>query len=406
LYVIHKGYVKEGIIMDKEILKLVKEKFMEKFNADEKEIQLFFTPGRVNIIGEHIDYNGGFVFPCALDFGTYAAVRKRQDRKVKFASLNLELEVETNLDNNNYLEEDNWANYPKGVIKMYEELGHRVPGFEILYYGTIPNGSGLSSSASLEVLTATVINQLSGGGENMIELVKLSQKAENDFIGVQCGIMDQFAVGMGKEDHAILLNCDTLEYEYAPFKLKGIKIVIGNTKKQRGLAESKYNERRKECDEAVDMLKKEVDIDYLCDLDMETFNQHKHVINNETFLKRAEHAVAENERVKACVKALQNNKLEEVGRLMDASHDSLRDLYEVTGTELDTMVEEARKIEGVLGARMTGAGFGGCTVALVKEESVDRFIQEVGRNYEKRTGLKPEFYIAGVGQGAHEVEVK
>ena len=238
----------------------------------------------------------------------------------------------------------------------------------------------------------------------MVELVKISQKAENQFVGVNCGIMDQFAVGMGKEDHAILLNCDTLEYKYAPFKLDGVKIVIGNTKKRRGLADSKYNERRGECDYALAKLQQELDINYLCDLDLATFEAHAHLIDNELAKNRARHAVAENERVKECMNALNERDLNKVGQLLNASHVSLRDLYEVTGVELDTMVEEAWKINGTLGARMTGAGFGGCTVALVKEEAVETFIKEVGKNYEARTGLTPEFYVAGVGQGSHEVK--
>ena len=238
----------------------------------------------------------------------------------------------------------------------------------------------------------------------MVELVKLSQKAENEFVGVNCGIMDQFAVGMGKEDHAILLNCDTLEYSYAPFKLSGVKIVIGNTKKRRGLADSKYNERRGECDYALKKLQSKLNIEYLCDLDNETFEESAHLIDQDLPRKRARHAVAENQRVKACMEALSKGDLTEVGKLLNASHESLRDLYEVTGAELDAMVEEAWKIDGTIGARMTGAGFGGCTVALVREDAVETFIDEVGKNYELRTGLTPEFYVAGVGDGSHEVK--
>lgn len=390
--------------MQKDVLKNVKVNFMEKFGGKDDEVRLFFTPGRVNIIGEHIDYNGGLVFPCALDFGTYAAVRVRDDRTVKFATMNFDLEVSVNLDSNEYRKEDDWTNYPKGVIKMYEELGHKVPGFEVLFYGTIPNGSGLSSSASLEVLTATIIDALVEGNVDMVDLVKISQKAENEFVGVNCGIMDQFAVGMGKEDHAILLNCDTLEYDYAPFKLDGVKIVIGNTKKRRGLADSKYNERRSECDYALAKLQEKLDINYLCDLDQVAFDANADLIDNEVARDRAKHAVYENDRVKACMDALNKGDIETVGQLLNQSHVSLRDLYEVTGVELDTMVEEAWKIDGTIGARMTGAGFGGCTVALVKEEAVDTFIEEVGKNYEAKTGLKPEFYVAGVGEGSHEVK--
>ncbi len=398
------GRKKEKRKVQKDVLNNVKNEFMKRTGADEKDIRLFFTPGRVNIIGEHIDYNGGLVFPCALDFGTYAAVRVREDRRVKFSTLNFDLEVEVDLDDNVYREEDDWTNYPKGVIKMYEDQYGNVPGFEVLYYGNIPNGSGLSSSASLEVLTGTIINSLSGKGVDMVEIVKLSQKAENQFVGVNCGIMDQFAVGMGKKDHAILLNCDTLDYEYAPFKLDGVKIVIGNTKKRRGLADSKYNERRGECDYALAKLQSKLDINYLCDLDNESFEANAYLIDTEVARNRARHAVSENERVKACMKALKDGDILKVGSLLNESHRSLRDLYEVTGFELDTMVEEAWKLEACIGARMTGAGFGGCIVALVEEEAVDTFIENVEKNYRERTGLTPEFYVAGVGDGSHEVK--
>jgi galactokinase len=389
--------------MQKQMMENVKNEFVNRY-GEGSNIRAFFTPGRVNIIGEHIDYNGGFVFPCALDFGTYAVVRKRNDRKARFATMNFDLEVIVDLDNIVYDEAHDWVNYPKGVIKMYEEIGPKVPGFDVLYYGDIPNGSGLSSSASLEVLTATMINVLAGGDIAPIQLVQLSQKAENEFVGVNCGIMDQFAVGMGKEDHAILLDCNTLEYQYVPFKLDGVKIVIANTKKRRGLADSKYNERRSECEEALHDLQDVLKIDHLCDLDEATFDQHAEHINNPIARNRAQHAVYENQRVLKCVDALKKGDLETVGDLLYASHDSLRDLYEVTGEELDIMVEEAKKISGVLGSRMTGAGFGGCTVSLVEDEQVDGFIKNVGENYQKRTNLEPEFYVANVGQGAYEVK--
>ena len=390
-------------MMKKQTMEHVKKEFIKRY-TEGGDIRTFFTPGRVNIIGEHIDYNGGFVFPCALDFGTYAVVRKRKDRKAKFATMNFELEVTVDLDNIIYDASDDWVNYPKGVIKMYEELGPQVPGFEVLYYGDIPNGSGLSSSASLEVLTATFINALAEGKIDPLQRVQLSQKAENQFVGVNCGIMDQFAVGMGKENKAMLLDCNTLDYKYVPFELEGIKIVIANTKKRRGLADSKYNERRSECEEALKDLQEALKIDYLCDLDQKTFDQYAKKISNPIARRRAQHAVYENQRVLQCVDALQSNDLDRVGQLLYASHDSLRDLYEVTGVELDIMVEEAEKIPGVLGSRMTGAGFGGCTVSLVEEKQVDVFIKNVGENYQKRTQLEPEFYVANVGQGAYEVK--
>jgi galactokinase len=380
------------------------EKFVEMYGGEASTVQTFFAPGRVNLIGEHIDYNGGYVFPCALDFGTYAVVRKREDNTVRFATLNFDLKVTIDINDITYIEEHGWTNYPKGVIKEFINQGHEVGGFDILYYGNIPNGSGLSSSASLEVLTAVAINNLYNCQEEMVEIVKMSQKAENEFIGVNCGIMDQFAVGMGKLNNAILLDCGTLEYKYAPLQLNGYKIVIGNTKKRRGLADSKYNERRAECEYALQCLQKELHINNLCDIDTETFEKNKYLIDKEIERNRAQHAVNENVRVKKAVESLNAGDIITFGKLMDASHKSLRDLYEVTGVELDTMVEEAWKIDGTIGARMTGAGFGGCIVSIVNEQCVDTFIQEVGKNYEARTGLKPEFYVANVGNGAGRLD--
>ena len=377
----------------------MKKSFVECYGG-EGEIIEFFSPGRVNLIGEHIDYNGGFVFPCALDFGTYAAVRLRDDNIVNFATLNFDKKVSLNLDSVKYLKEDDWVNYPKGVIHEFQKKGCVVKGFDILYYGNIPNGSGLSSSASLEVLTGVVINELFNGGQSMVDIVLMSQSAENNFVGLNCGVMDQFAVGMGKKDHAILLDCNTLKYDYVPLVLDGVKIIIGNTKKRRGLADSKYNERRSECDRAVLDLNKELNITYLCDLDAKTFEDKKILISDSICRNRAEHAVYENIRTIQAKEALEAGDLTKFGLLMNESHNSLRDLYEVSCNELDVMVEAARKVDGTIGARMTGAGFGGCTVSLVREESVEKFIKSVGDEYEAKTGLKPEFYVAGVGQGA------
>lgn len=367
------------------------------------DIISFFAPGRVNLIGEHIDYNGGYVLPCALDFGTYAVVRIREDSIINFATLNFDRKVVSTINELVYKKEDGWANYPKGVVKEFVDKGYVLKGFDILYYGEIPNGAGLSSSASLEILTGIVVNQLFDLNIDRVEIVKMSQRAENNFVGVNCGIMDQFIIGMGKKDNAILLDCETLEYIYVPLVLENIKIIIGNTKKQRGLSDSKYNERRQECDEAVKELRKKLSIDYLCELSAETFEENKYLINDIIVRRRAEHAVYENIRTIKAKKALEDGDIKKFGVLMNKSHDSLRDLYEVTGDELDIMVEEARKIPGTLGSRMTGAGFGGCTVSLVKEEVVDIFIKEVGDKYKQRTGLSAEFYIGNVGAGAYKV---
>lgn len=385
-------------------LKDVKARFLDTFGSDSEQIYSFHSPGRVNLIGEHTDYNGGYVFPCALSFGTYAVARRRNDDKMVFATTNFDLKVETNINNNKYVKEDEWANYPKGVVDQFLKAGLKIGGFEIMFSGNIPNGSGLSSSASLELAMSVVLNELFNLNQKMIDMVKLSQNAENQFVGLNCGIMDQFAVGMGKKDNAMFLNCRTLDYSYVPIILKDEKIIISNTHKRRGLADSKYNERRAECEQAVKDLKAIIDIECLADLTVEQFEKNKSAIKNTTVMKRAEHVVYENDRTFKAVEMLKAGDIKGFGMLMNSSHNSLRDLYEVTGLELDTLVDEARKIDGTIGSRMTGAGFGGCTVSIVKNNSVDKFIQEVGKNYNIKTGLNAEFYIAEIGDGAKKID--
>lgn len=387
------------------ILKLT-EHFKEIFKQDDN-IESFFSPGRVNLIGEHTDYNGGFVFPCALDFGTYAIVRQREDKNFRMYSENFEDLgiIEFNLDNLVYDKKDDWANYPKGVIKTFLDKGFKIPnGFDVLFFGNIPNGAGLSSSASIEVLTAVILKSLFNLDIDMVEMVKYCQIAENKFIGVNSGIMDQFAVGMGKKDNAILLDCNTLNFTYVPVKLKDMSIVIANTNKKRGLADSKYNERRSSCEEAVAVLNKNgVNIKYLGELTVEEFNKVKHFIKDEEQLKRATHAVTENERAKVAVEFLKKDDIKTFGELMNKSHISLKDDYEVTGLELDSLVEAAWEEVGTVGARMTGAGFGGCTVSIVKNSEVDNFIKNVGKKYKEKTGLEASFYIANIGDGARKL---
>lgn len=387
------------------IIKLT-EHFKEIFKQDDN-IESFFSPGRVNLIGEHTDYNGGFVFPCALDFGTYAIVRQREDKNFRMYSENFEDlgVIEFNLDNLVYDKKDDWANYPKGVIKTFLDKGFKIPnGFDVLFFGNIPNGAGLSSSASIEVLTAVILKSLFNLDIDMVEMVKYCQIAENKFIGVNSGIMDQFAVGMGKKDNAILLDCNTLNFTYVPVKLKDMSIVIANTNKKRGLADSKYNERRSSCEEAVAVLNKNgVNIKYLGELTVEEFNKVKHFIKDEEQLKRATHAVTENERAKVAVEFLKKDDIKTFGELMNKSHISLRDDYEVTGLELDSLVEAAWEEVGTVGARMTGAGFGGCTVSIVKNSEVDNFIKNVGKKYKEKTGLEASFYIANIGDGARKL---
>ena len=386
------------------MLEKLYDKFKELFGYEAES--KFFSPGRVNLIGEHTDYNGGHVFPCAIHRGTYALVKKRDDKKFRMYSENFENLgiIEFLLDNLVNEKKHKWVNYPKGVVKMFIEAGYKIDsGFDVLFYGNIPNGSGLSSSASIEIVTSIILKDLYNLDIDMVEMVKLSQKAENQFIGVNSGIMDQFAVGMGKKDNAILLDCNTLKYSYAPVILKDEVLVIGNTNKKRGLADSKYNERRAECEEALKDLQKELDIQSLGELSIEEFNKSEKLIKNEINRKRAKHAVYENQRTIKAQKELMEGNLKEFGRLMNESHVSLRDDYEVTGIELDTMVEIAWNQEGVIGSRMTGAGFGGCTISIVKKDAVDKFIENVGKEYKERVGLDADFYVVNISDGAKKL---
>lgn len=375
--------------------------------GDTKGARIFFAPGRVNLIGEHTDYNGGHVFPCALTIGTYGVVRKISEKVFRFYSWNFkELGVvEIPMDSLVYREEDGWTNYPKGVIEMFRQEGMVADsGFEIFVYGNIPNRSGLSSSASLEVLTGEVLRELYDFEIDNLHIALLGQKAENIFNGVNCGIMDQFAIAMGKKDHAMFLNTATLEFEYAPIELKYQRIVIACTNKKRGLADSKYNERREECELALKQLQTVVDIETLGDLTNEEFDKYQSAITDEIQLRRARHAVRENQRTIQAVEALKKNDLKTFGQLMNESHKSLRDDYEVTGKELDTLVESAWKQKGVLGARMTGAGFGGCTVNIVEENCIEQFIETVGKEYEEKIGYKADFYVVAIGDGPRELQ--
>lgn len=386
------------------MLEKLYDKFKELFGYEAES--KFFSPGRVNLIGEHTDYNGGHVFPCAIHRGTYALVKKRDDKKFRMYSENFENLgiIEFLLDNLVNEKEHKWVNYPKGVVKMFIEAGYKIDsGFDVLFYGNIPNGSGLSSSASIEIVTSIILKDLYNLDIDMVEMVKLSQKAENQFIGVNSGIMDQFAVGMGKKDNAILLDCNTLKYSYAPVILKDEVLVIGNTNKKRGLADSKYNERRAECEEALKDLQKELDIQSLGELSVEEFNKSEKLIKNEINRKRAKHAIYENQRTIKAQKELMEGNLKEFGRLMNESHVSLRDDYEVTGIELDTMVEIAWNQEGVIGSRMTGAGFGGCTISIVKKDAVDKFIENVGKEYKEKVGLDADFYVVNISDGAKKL---
>lgn len=381
------------------------DEFTKVFGAD-GEIRVFFAPGRVNLIGEHTDYNGGHVFPCALTIGTYMVIRQRQDELIRLYSMNFEsLGIkEVSLDKIEETEDLAWTAYPLGIVWSLKQKGYIVEnGFDVLFFGNIPNGSGLSSSASIEVVTTYGLSTMLSFGISNVEIAKLCQFSENEFNKVNCGIMDQFAVAMGKENHAIYLDTATLDYSYAPIQLDDEKIVIMNTCKRRELGDSKYNERRSECQEALARLQTVCKIESLGDLTIEEFEEKKSAIEDPILTKRAKHAVYENQRTIQAVKALKDKDLEYFGKLMIQSHDSLRDDYEVTGIELDTLVEETLKCDGVVGARMTGAGFGGCAVSIVKNDCVDAVIREVGKQYKEKIGYAADFYVVSVGDGPKEL---
>ena len=366
---------------------------------------IFFSPGRVNLIGEHTDYNGGFVFPCALSFGTYLLISPNDEQKINFRSLNIDAVYSLELTQlTTPLPNKAWANYPMGVIAQFIKRGVSITqGYDILFWGNVPAGAGLSSSAAMEVVTAFAFNELLGTGYDRTELAKIGQAAEHEFAGVMCGIMDQFASAQGQKDHAIYLNCDTLEFDLVPVKVEGIKVVVSNTHSPHHLDSGAYNDRVRQCQLAVEQLNTVRPTQYLAELSQAEFEQVKHAITDETAYRRARHVVGEVQRTKDAVEALQQGNIEKFGELMTQSHVSLRDDYEVTGPQLDALAEAAWKVDGVLGSRMTGGGFGGCTVSLVRDEAIPTFIEQVGAEYTKKTGLKADFYIAEIGDGAHRI---
>ena len=378
----------------------LRQKFKEVYGRDAES--LYFAPGRVNLIGEHIDYNGGRVFPCALSFGTYLLAAKRQDSRMAFTSLNMPYSTVKGKD---ALERKSgeWTDYPLGVVKEFADRGFEPWGYDLLYWGDIPNRAGLSSSASVEVVTAVLLNDLSGAGFDRIELVKMSQHAENDFVGMNCGIMDQFAVGMGRSGFAIALDCATLDYELVPLHIDGYKLVIANSNKHHDLVTSEYNTRRAQCEKALEILRQRYPVDALCALTPEQLEKAADLFSDEILYRRARHAVTENARVNEAIQALRTGDLSRFGRLMNESHHSLKEDYEVTGVEMDVLAEEAQGLDGVLGSRITGGGFGGCTVSLVREDAVDAFVRRLGEIYTGKVGLRAEFYIADIGDGARKI---
>lgn len=391
--------------------KELKKKFCELYGGSEEELRIFAGPGRVNLIGEHIDYCGGFVFPAALSLDSTVIARVNKDNVLRAAATDLSVKVEVSLDNLISGKALSWGNYQAGVAYMLQNAGYKLVGVDLLFHDTVPLGSGLSSSAAIELATAVALvtlgNEAHGINKpvDLVEMAVLSQKTENEFCGVNCGIMDQFASAMGKKEHAILLDCSTLKYEYLPLKLGDYKIVLGNTRKKRSLGESKYNERVAECAAGLEILKKYLpEKNNLCSISVEEFERYKGKILDETIRKRVTHVIYENDRVLKAVEALRKNDLPGLGRLLVEANTSIRDLYQVTGRELDVMTAEAMKVDGVLGARMTGAGFGGCTVNIVQEDMIGRFMEQVGKNYREQTGIDPQFYVSDIGDGAREIK--
>ena len=386
------------MLTENKIFNQLTEKFKKNFD-NTKELIYLRAPGRVNLIGEHTDYNNGFVFPSAINLEIYGVAGKRNDSLIQAYSLDFE-EMKS-FDINQEIEKENsWLDYIKGVIKELKNEGEIESGANIIFKSTLPVGSGLSSSAAFELINAQLFSNLNSVEISKKDLALLCQRAENKFVGVNCGIMDQFAIALSKEDSALFLDTMTLDYETVSLNLSEYKIMIGNTNKPRTLADSAYNERRQECETAVRILQGSNNkIESLRDADIKMLEENKSQFSQNIY-QRAKHVITENKRVIDSVTALKENNLKKFGELMVESHKSLKDLYEVSCKELDVMVEEALKIDGVLGSRMTGAGFGGCTVSIVRNNKLDMFINTVGKNYEERTSLKPEFYTVTAVDGA------
>ena len=388
----------------------IKKMFVEKFGKSDKPLRVFKSPGRVNLIGEHTDYNSGLVFPAAICLETTIVLRERDDKIIKLAATDLDVIVEADIEKIEDYKDIPWGNYQLGVASELIKAGYDVSGCEMLYDDTVPHGGGLSSSAAIQVATAVALGTLASekagkSGLDMVEMALISQKSEHNYIGVKCGIMDQFASAMGKENHAVMLDCNTLEYKHVPLNLKNESIVITNTNKKRSLITSKYNERCEECAKAVEAFKTVMpEVKALAEISPEEFEKNKSVIKDDIIRNRAEHVIYEHNRVKESVKVLSEGNVEKFGELMNDSHDSLRDLYEVTGEELDTLVSAARKVDGCIGSRMTGAGFGGCTVSLVRNDAIDKFKETVEKEYTEKIGYAPSFYVTGAADGGREIK--
>lgn len=385
-----------------------KEELLKEYETTfgEKGKDVFFSPGRINVIGEHTDYNGGHVFPAAISLGVYGVFGPREDKKVCLFSGNVDGDiVEFDIDDTTVEKDDRfWANYFKGMItylrEKYDNIDH---GFNLYIKANLPSGSGLSSSAAIEMLMGIILKDEFNLDVDRIALAKMGQRTENEFVGLNSGIMDQFACIMGKKDSAIFLDCNTLDYEYKPLALDDYEIIIMATNKPHTLADSAYNDRVRECHDAVKKLQAKLDIKTLGELDNDTFDEYAYLINNETEIKRARHAVSENQRTLRATNAMQDGDLEKLGRLIDASHVSLHYDYEVTGQELDTLAEASWAQPGVLGARMIGGGFGGSAIAIVKKDQAEAFKKNVGKIYRDKIGYDASFYDAEIVDGTKRI---
>ena len=380
--------------------------FVKLYGGSEKDVAVFSSPARINIIGEHIDYNGGKVFPAAINRYLYVAIRKRADTKIVYNDARFPGTYEFDVnDTFVYDKKNDYANYLNGILSQLKERKCSFPcGFEILMASNVPAGGGISSSSALECGFAYAVSETFGFGIDRVEIAKLGQMSEHRFMGVNCGIMDQFIIATGKKNFAEKLDCATLEYEYAPLELGDYRFVVMNTNKVRRLADSKYNERRGQCEKALKILQASgVGIHALCELTPQEWEKAKDFLKDPILQKRARHCVFENQRVLDAVSALNRGDLAALGKLLNASHESLKVDYEVTGIELDTLSETAQKQDGCLGARMTGAGFGGCAIALVHRDKVDAFIENVQRAYTKAVGYAAGFFVCESGDGVARV---
>ncbi len=388
-------------------VKNLKEDFVKQYGGSADNVRIFSSPARINIIGEHIDYNGGKVFPAAIDRYLYVAIRARQDSKVTYNDLKFPGTFSFDINGEfAYSKENGYANYLNGILSILKRRGYVIPtGFDVLLVSNVPPAGGISSSSALECGFAWAVSELFGLGVSRRDIALIGQQSEHEFMGVNCGIMDQYIIATGKKDTAELLDCAKIEHEYVPLQLGDYRFVVMNTRKKRQLADSKYNERRSQCEAALKILQdKGVDAADLCSISPAKWEAVYHFIQDGILQKRARHCIYENQRVIDAVDALKAGNLPRLGKLLNDSHASLKTDYEVTGIELDTLAETAQRQDGCLGARMTGAGFGGCAIALVHKDKLDGFISKVQEAYTEKIGYEAGFFSCSSGDGVAEIK--